>query len=280
MDHLFQHLRRALTAVFDEREARAVALLVLEDAFGVSRTDVYADKVRKFSEEEMRRLDNILQRLCNSEPVQYVLGYADFCGLRLAVSPATLIPRPETEELVDWVAAEAAENPCRLLDVGTGSGCIAIALAHRLPQVAVEAWDVSDEALAMARKNAESHGVDVAFTCCDLLQHSAAAGPFEAIVSNPPYVCEREKADMADHVLLHEPHLALFVPDEDPLRFYRALADLGQRSLVAGGSVYMELNETYGAETAALFVAKGYATELRRDFCNKERMLRATLLSL
>lgn len=280
MDHLFQHLRRALTAVFDEREARAVALLVLEDAFGVSRTDVYADKVRKFSEEEMRRLDNILQRLLRHEPPQYILGYAYFGGLRFAVTPATLIPRPETEELVDWVAADMAGRSVRLLDVGTGSGCIAVTLAHRLPQAAVEAWDVSAEALAVAKKNAEAHSAAVDFTCCDLLQHSAAAGPFKAIVSNPPYVCEREKADMADHVLLHEPHLALFVPNEDPLRFYRALADLGQRSLVAGGSVYMELNEAYGAETAALFAAKGYATELRRDFCNKERMLRATLLSL
>ena len=277
MDNRFLQMRQALSAVYDAREAHALALLVLDDVFGVSAVDVYADKVRNFSEEEHSRLENILQRLCNSEPVQYVLGYADFCGLRLAVSPATLIPRPETEELVDWVAAEAAEKPCRLLDVGTGSGCIAIALAHRLPQAAVEAWDVSEEALAVARKNAESHGVDVTFTCCDLLAEPPAEGAFDVIVSNPPYICESEQADMEAHVLRHEPHLALFVPNDDPLRFYRALALLGKRSLIEGGSIFMEINQAYGAETAALFEAMGYRTELRRDFFHKDRMLRATL---
>ncbi len=277
MDNRFLQMRQALSAVYDAREAHALALLVLDDVFGVSAVDVYADKVRNFSEEEHGRLENILQRLCNSEPVQYVLGYADFCGLRLAVSPATLIPRPETEELVDWVAAESAEKPCRLLDVGTGSGCIAIALAHRLPQAAVEAWDVSDEALAVARKNAESQGVDVAFTCCDLLAEPPAEGAFDVIVSNPPYICESEQADMEAHVLRHEPHLALFVPNDDPLRFYRALALLGKRSLIEGGSIFMEINQAYGAETAALFEAMGYRTELRRDFFHKDRMLRATL---
>ena len=277
MDNRFLQMRQALSAVYDAREAHALALLVLDEVFGVSAVDVYADKVRNFSEEEHGRLENILQRLCNSEPVQYVLGYADFCGLRFAVSPATLIPRPETEELVDWVVAESAEKPCRLLDVGTGSGCIAIALAHRLPQAAVEAWDVSEDALAVARKNAESHGVDVAFTCCNLLAEPPAEGAFDVIVSNPPYICESEQADMEAHVLRHEPHLALFVPNDDPLRFYRALALLGKRSLIEGGSIFMEINQAYGAETAALFEAMGYRTELRRDFFQKDRMLRATL---
>ena len=277
MDNKFLQMRQALSAVYDAREAHALALLVLEEVFGVSAVDVYADKVRNFSEEEHGRLENILRRLCNSEPVQYVLGYADFCGLRLAVSPATLIPRPETEELVDWVAAESAEKPCRLLDVGTGSGCIAIALAHRLPQAAVEAWDVSEEALAVARKNAESQDVDVVFTCYDLLAEPQTQGAFDVIVSNPPYICESEQADMEAHVLRHEPHLALFVPNDDPLRFYRALALLGKRSLIEGGSIFMEINQAYGAETAALFEAMGYRTELRRDFFQKDRMLRATL---
>lgn len=277
MDNKFLQMRQALSAVYDAREAHALALLVLEEVFGVSAVDVYADKVRNFSEEEHGSLANILQRLCNSEPVQYVLGYADFDGLRLAVSPATLIPRPETEELVAWVAAESAEKPCRLLDVGTGSGCIAIALAHRLPQATVEAWDVSEEALAVARKNVESLGVNVGFTCCDLLAEPQTQGAFDFIVSNPPYICESEQADMEAHVLRHEPHLALFVPNDDPLRFYRALARLGQRALSAGGSIFMEINQAYGAETAALFEAMGYRTELRRDFFRKDRMLRATL---
>lgn len=277
MDNKFLQMRQALSAVYDAREAHALALLVLEEVFGVSAVDVYADKVRNFSEEEHGSLANILQRLCNSEPVQYVLGYADFDGLRLAVSPATLIPRPETEELVAWVAAESAEKPCRLLDVGTGSGCIAIALAHRLPQAIVEAWDVSEEALAVARKNVESLGVNVGFTCCDLLAEPQTQGAFDFIVSNPPYICESEQADMEAHVLRHEPHLALFVPNDDPLRFYRALARLGQRALSAGGSIFMEINQAYGAETAALFEAMGYRTELRRDFFRKDRMLRAAL---
>lgn len=276
MDALFLQIRNALAARYDGREAHALALLVLEDAFGVGRTDVYADKVRKFSEEETLRLRNILQRLAAAEPVQYVLGRARFDGMELEVTPATLIPRPETEELVEWIASENAGRALRLLDGGTGSGCIAIGLSRRLPLAEVEAWDISEEALAVARRNARAQGADVRFLRRDLLEAAPAGLVFDVIASNPPYVCEREKAGMEPQVLLHEPHGALFVPDEDPLRFYRAIAALGRQCLAPGGSVYVEINQAYGKETAAAFRETGYGeVTVRKDQFGNDRMLKA-----
>ncbi len=275
MDNKFLSLRNALLPLYEPREARALALMVLEDAFGIAPVDVYADKVRNFSEEETDRLQNIAQRLSEGEPVQYVLGFARFDGRAFRVGPATLIPRPETEELVAWVAADHLDAPPRrLLDAGTGSGCIAVSLALRLPQMRVEAWDISPEALALAADNARRLGATVAFAQCDLLA-PPPAGPYDVIVSNPPYVCEAERAGMQPHVLRYEPATALFVPDADPLRFYRALAELGHSTLAPGGSLYMEINEALAAETERLFLTSGYArAELRHDAFGKPRMLK------
>lgn len=255
MDRKFLFLRRQLSTCYPEREAHAVALRVLEDAFGVSRTDVYADKVKDFSPEEELRLRHIAERLTAGEPLQYVLGEAEFCGRMFKVAPGVLIPRPETEELVSLVEQQASGR-CRILDAGTGSGCIAVSLALLLPEAEVQAWDISPEALAVARSNADRLGAKVDFRLCDIL----TARPdecFDIVVSNPPYVCERERADMTPQVLEHEPSLALFVPDDDPLRFYRALAALSSHCLKPGGLLAVEINEAYGAETADLFSLSG-----------------------
>jgi len=276
MHPLFVRLRRSLTAVYEAREAHAVALRVLEDGFGVPPIDVYADKVRQFTAEETRRLDTISQRLRDGEPLQYVVGTAWFAGRKFHVGPGVLIPRPETEELAEWVAAEWEGRAPRLLDAGTGSGCIAVTLALRLPQARVEAWDVSGEALATARRNAADCGARVLFGRHDLLAPPPADRRFEVIVSNPPYVCARERAAMAERVVRHEPPQALFVPDADPLRFYRALVRLSAACLVPGGRLYVEINEAYGAETVSLLRGAGFGrVRLRQDFCGKDRMVSA-----
>lgn len=309
MSPIYNELRDALLPRYDAREARAVALLVLEDAFGVPRMDVYADKVRHFSEEERRRLQNILQRLAAGEPVQYVLGRASFCGMNLRVTPATLIPRPETAELVD--AAEtlcekiletlpADQKPLQILDAGTGSGCIALALAQRLPSANVEAWDISSEALDVARQNAAEQNLYIDFQQRDILAEAAdcssePANPatyisdaeiksisekssprYHLIVSNPPYIAERERPNMEAHVLDYEPHTALFVPDDDPLRFYRALAHIARRTLHPGGALAVEINQAYGTETLQLFAAVGFTSlTLLKDAFGRDRIVTA-----
>ena len=269
---MFKDIVQSLTTRYGAGEARALTFILLEDAFSVPRLDIYTDKVRHFSEEEQCRLANILQRLQDGEPIQYILGSAPFCGLRFHVTPATLIPRPETEELVDWAGTVSGT----VLDAGTGSGCIAIALAHRNPQARVTAWDISPEALKVAAVNAKDNGVKVNFELHDMLEDLPEAQSFDLIVSNPPYVCEKEKKEMEEHVLRHEPATALFVPDDDPLRFYKALARLGAHALRPGGAILMEINRTYGPETLSLFQNEHFTSaELRKDDFGNDRMIKA-----
>lgn len=278
---MFRQIVDTLVPKVEEREARALAFVVLEDAFGLSRTDIYLGKDTPFSEEDTIRLEKILRRLEQGEPVQYAIGTAQFCDLTFRVTPDTLIPRPETEELVGWVASLLpSEAPCSVLDVGTGTGCIAISLAKQFPNAQVTAWDISEEALAVAQQNAETNGVTVDFCQKDVLEvvnESAASAPLSDalyIVSNPPYICERERAEMEAHVLDYEPASALFVPDADPLLFYRALARLGQQLKAA--AVLVEINQAYGQETFRMFQSSGYSNvELRRDIYGKDRMIKA-----
>lgn len=278
---MFRQIVDTLIPTVEEREARALAFVVLEDAFGLSRTDIYLGKDTAFSEEDTIRLEKILRRLEQGEPVQYVIGTAQFCDLTFRVTPDTLIPRPETEELVGWVASLLpSAAPCSVLDVGTGTGCIAISLAKQFPRAQVTAWDISEGALAVAQQNAQANGVTVDFCRTDVLEmvnESAASMPTHAplyIVSNPPYICERERAEMETHVLDYEPASALFVPDADPLLFYRALARLGQQLHAA--AVLVEINQAYGQETVRMFQSSGYSNvELRRDIYGKDRMIKA-----
>ncbi len=275
MSPLYIKLRDSLVPHYGLREAQAIALLVLETAFGLSRTDVYADKVRHFSEEENRRWLNISQRLAVGEPVQYVLGLASFYGMSFHVTPATLIPRPETEELVT-IAKSLARKCARILDAGTGSGCIAISLAQHLPEADVEAWDISPEALEVAKKNARKNGVNVRFVQRDMLKTEHPSDRFDLIVSNPPYIRESERAEMASHVLEHEPPTALFVPDEDALRFYRALGHLALCTLSPGGYLCVEINAALGKETALLFSGAGLEeVRIIKDAFGRDRFLTA-----
>jgi hypothetical protein len=278
---MFRQIVDTLIPTVEEREARALAFVVLEDAFGLSRTDIYLGKDTAFSEDDTIRLEKILRRLEQGEPVQYAIGTAQFCDLTFRVTSDTLIPRPETEELVGWVASLLpSEAPCSVLDVGTGTGCIAISLAKQFPRAQVTAWDISEGALAVARQNAQANGVAVDFRRTDVLEvvnESAASAPSSDvlyIVSNPPYICERERAEMEAHVLDYEPASALFVPDADPLLFYRALARLGLQLHAA--AVLVEINQAYGQETVEMFQSSGYSNvELRRDIYGKDRMIMA-----
>ena len=278
----YQELWRPLTAVYDQREAQSVARMVLEMRFGLTLADVLCGQMPDECD-----LRPIQQRLLAGEPVQYVIGEAEFGGRRFRVAPGVLIPRPETYELCLWVSnrgerrEERGEKGERILDIGTGSGCIACTLAAELPEAEVTAWDISEEALAIARENARRTHVHVLFEQADILDpRLIAASPqnrYQVIVSNPPYICQKEQATMERHVLDHEPHLALFVPDDDPLLFYRAIARYASLSLTPGGSLYFEINPLYATELSALLSAMSYHDiALKNDQFGKPRMIKAT----
>ena len=216
----------------------------------------------------------IVRRLKLHEPIQYIVGECTFHGLTFSVNPSVLIPRPETGELVERIVQRHGAAPSlRVLDIGTGSGCIAITLSRRLLHPQVMALDISAEAIRTAQGNAERNGAQVRFVCADLFDpHLTLPGPFDLIVSNPPYVCDSEKCDMAAHVLDYEPHAALFVPDDDPLLFYRAIARRAHEWLTPGGWLYFEINAALSAETATLLVAEGYSdVRISRDMEGKNR---------
>ena len=236
---------------------------------------------RTFSLEERRDLENIVKRLSQKEPVQYVLGQTDFCGRTFSVAPGVLVPRPETEELTEWIIrdekASGFSSP-DILDIGTGSGCIVITLSQELPQAQVSAIDISPQALAIARKNAERLGAAVDFRCQDILDSPSKEQDsplWDIIVSNPPYICEHEREDMEENVLRYEPSQALFVPDHDPLLFYRAIGEYAVKTLKEGGRLYVEINRAYGRETTRLFQSLGLRdVTLKKDFYDNERMIR------
>jgi release factor glutamine methyltransferase len=274
MEHkaCFDRIRQELSVVYPPEEARAIAFVLFEEYLHLSRSDLFLDPAARI--DPSPALEQALRELLSHRPLQYVLGHAEFCGLTFQVDERVLIPRSETEELVRWIADEWAGRSPRILDIGTGSGAIAIALANIFPQAVVCAVDISEAALRVAESNAKSAGVGVVFQRCDILRE-LPAGRFDVIVSNPPYVRRSEKALMRRNVLDYEPEIALFVPDDDPLRFYRRIAALGREMLNAGGMLYLEINEAFGDETAALLTDTGYSdVALRRDFFGRERMLK------
>lgn len=271
----YDDIWRRLAGAYDQREARAVARMLIEEKFGLSFADIICGGVEALSDADTQWLEAAVERLEQGVPIQYVLGWAWFCGLRFGVQPGVLIPRPETEWLVDTVCADSsAQNArqLRVLDIGTGSGCIALGLKHRLPGAYVEAWDISPEALAIASDNARSLGLDVAFRQHDALNLTPDADAWDVIVSNPPYICQRERADMSPNVLNHEPSTALFVPDTDPLLFYRAITRYAVGSLRSGGRLLFECNTLYAADTARMMADEGMnATEMHNDCFDKPR---------
>ena len=276
-EEAYKRIISALSPDYDPREARAVAFLVLDKAFGIGRTDVYASKKHEFTVAETQALEAICRRLKAGEPVQYVLGQAEFDGRTFAVSPAVLVPRPETEELVERAAAAATatlQSGETILDAGTGSGCIAVSLSLRLPDNPVEAWDISPEALSVARDNARRNGAEVTFEQRDLLAPAPAGKHFGMIVSNPPYVLLSERASMEKRVKDFEPGQALFVPDDDALRFYKALARLSRTTLKRDGWLLVEINSALGPQTVKLFEEEGFAkVELHRDSFGHDRIV-------
>lgn len=271
----YDDIWRRLAGAYDQREARAVARMLIEEKFGLSFADIICGGVEALSDAGTQWIEAAVERLEQGEPIQYVLGWAWFCGLRFGVKPGVLIPRPETEWLVDTVCAgSSAQNArkLRVLDIGTGSGCIALSIKRRLPEAYVEAWDISPEALAIAADNARSLDLDVAFRQQDALNLTPDADAWDVIVSNPPYICQRERADMSPNVLNHEPSTALFVPDTDPLLFYRAITRYAVGSLRSGGRLLFECNTLYAADTARMISDEGMnATEMHDDCFDKPR---------
>ena len=281
MNASFKYIFDKLSTAYPEREARAIARLVLETRFGLTQVDICMGRERTFSLEERRDLENIVKRLSQKEPVQYVLGQADFCGRTFSVAPGVLVPRPETEELTKWIIRDEKESgfslPC-ILDIGTGSGCIAITLSQELPQAQVSAIDISPQALAIARENAKRLGGSVDFRQQDVLDSPSKGQDsplWDIIVSNPPYICEHEREGMEENVLRYEPSQALFVPDHDPLLFYRAIGEYAVKTLKEDGRLYVEINRAYGWETTRLFQSLGLRdVTLKKDFYDNERMIR------
>lgn len=269
----YRELWRTLEPLYGNGEARAVTDYVLDVCFGLSKADIMCGAVEEMTAEKTAELNKIFGRLTEGEPVQYVLGRAEFCGRWFSVRPGVLIPRPETEELCAWITADskASASP-KVLDIGTGSGCIAITLQLDMPESKVTAWDISADALDVARENAQQLGANVNFVKLDAL-NAKPEGEWDLIVSNPPYICEKEKKDMAVNVLEHEPHTALFVPDADPLLFYRAITRLAVQTLSKGGRLYFEINPIYANDTCHMMRAEGMtAVELRSDMYGKQRM--------
>ncbi|MBQ2553738.1 MAG: peptide chain release factor N(5)-glutamine methyltransferase [Prevotella sp.] len=269
----YRDICNRLTAVYETGEARAIARLLLEEAFGLTLADICSGKDTQFSAAEEEKLNSFSQRLLQAEPIQYVLGSETFCGRRLSVRPGVLIPRPETEELCRWVTADwqDAGHPLRVLDVGTGSGCIAVTMALDLPQAEVEAWDISPTALEVAQENARLLGARVTVREADALHRPADSGPWHIIVSNPPYIAHGERTAMHRNVTDYEPAEALYV--DDPMLFYRALADY-YPAVLPGGAIYMELNPVVAHTLCREAEARGWQPTLRRDVQGLWRMIR------
>lgn len=300
----YNQLWKRLTVIYNEREAQAIVRTVLDALFGMSLTDICLGKVTQLSADDTTRLEKIMQRLEKSEPVQYVLGAEWFAGRLFDVAPGVLIPRPETEDLVKWTCDEAKEKEKEdnskeergkeekevskkgeevphpsILDIGTGSGCIAITVALALPQARVTAWDISTDALTIAAGNAHRLGASVRFEHQDALSAPDDEERWDVIVSNPPYICDRERADMSDNVISYEPELALFVPDNDPLLFYHAIARYASKALKPGGRLLFETNTAYAHEVAQTMANEGFtAIEVRNDCFGKPRMVKGAFI--
>ena len=277
MHPIVHEIRDALSGIYPPSEALSLAKMLLVEVFDFSTLELYGGKDKEISGKRRDVLDEMIRRLKKNEPIQYIIGVESFCGLTFEVNPSVLIPRPETQELVGWIAGDCQEKEtCRILDIGTGSGCIPVSLAHRLPKAEVESWDISEDALQVARRNAERNGVEVLFLQKDVLKASPDEARYDVIVSNPPYIAEKEKVDMEANVLDWEPSIALFVPDEDPLLFYRKIAQLGCSMLKEGGALYFEINRAYGQETIQMLEAMGYKEiELKKDSWGNDRMMKA-----
>ena len=277
MHPVLHEIRDALKGYYPDSEALALAKMLLVEVFGFSTLELYGGKDKEFSEKHRSVLTEMIRRLQKNEPIQYIIGIESFFGLTFEVNPNVLIPRPETQELVSWIIEDyQSDDSVRILDIGTGSGCIPISLGKQLSKAEVESWDISEGALEVASRNCERNGVKVLLRQKDVLKATPEGNLYDVIVSNPPYITNKEKVGMESNVLDWEPSLALFVPDEDPLLFYRKIAQLGCDILKEGGSLYFEINRAYGEETILMLRRLGYnQIELKKDSWGNDRMIKA-----
>ena len=279
----YEEIWHRLTPIYDTSEAKAIVRWVLDVRFGLSMTDILCGKVTELSSNDQTELEKITARLEKAEPVQYVLGTADFCGRQFHVAPGVLIPRPETAELCEWIIEsekrKKSSEKCSLLDIGTGSGCIAITLALEMPEAEVSAWDISDEALRIAQDNAQTLGANISFEHQDILEASHFtfhSSLYNIIVSNPPYIQPSERDGMDKNVLDYEPETALFTPEDTPIIFYQRIGDYAIRSLMPGGLLYFELNPQTAEAVGNYLESIGFQeAEIRQDQFGKQRFLKA-----
>lgn len=271
MGKRFRDIRYRLSRQYESREADSIGFILLDELCGLSTADVLTGKDDEMADLDAEKVEKAVVRLLNGEPIQYVVGRTLFCGLTIGVRPGVLIPRPETEELVE---AASQGHPASVLDIGTGSGCIALALKHRFPHADVTAMDISTEALRIAQENAQELGLDIRFVQQNILEATPEPQKYDLIVSNPPYVCERERAQMERHVLDYEPKQALFVPDSDPLLFYRTIINYALTALKEKGTLAFETNREYAKAVGELMKEAGWCdVEVKKDLYNNERIV-------
>ena len=278
MKEIIKKIEQTIPHIQDNTERHAIIRAICCDILGFSTTAYMLKEETTLTTELSILLDSIIKRLQQGEPLQYIEGKAPFYGMNFKVTSAVLIPRPETTELVEWIVQDHATQNARILDLGTGSGCIAISLSKQMPKAVVEACDISHEALAVAKENNLTNGASVAFFHHDMLDlTSSLPHSYDIFVSNPPYIKQSEAADMERNVTEWEPHTALFVPDDDALRFYRAIAEIGMTdTLLPGGHIYVEINQALSKETVELFESYGYKElTLRKDIYGNDRMVKA-----
>jgi release factor glutamine methyltransferase len=277
MKTILSHIQTELHGLYPETEIRSFSYLLIEKITGFTRTEILVNKNTIFSDEQRQQLNSFVAKLKKNVPIQYILGETEFYGLTFRVNPSVLIPRPETEELVEWIRETYNPNTkLNILDIGTGSGCIAISLKHYFPNADVDAFDISTEALKTAKENARLNQTKVNFDIVDILNAPPQSKKWDIIISNPPYIPEQEKNDIQPNVLNHEPHLALFVPDNDSLLFYREIALFAYSHSQPSGKLFFEIHRDAGSSCIDLLTELGYSSvELRKDIFGNDRMIKA-----
>ena len=277
MQETIKFIKAELAPFYHETEVGSMVRLILEHTCNITYMDISLQKNLKVDKQQMATINNMVERLKKHEPIQYVLGETEFYSLPFKVTPDVLIPRPETEELVDWILHSNIDKKADILDIGTGSGCIPVVLKHHFPLSKVSAIDISGAALALAKENAAANKTEVSFKKRDILKWQEYPwGEYGLIVSNPPYIRKMEKKFMQENVLGYEPPLALFVEDGAPLVFYSGIADFAKSHLKKGGLLFFEINEAFGEKVKNMLLGKGFSSvELKKDLSGKDRMIKA-----
>jgi release factor glutamine methyltransferase len=273
---ILQNIRKELRTLYPQREIESFIFLIFEHILNFSKIDIHTKADTKLSFSQINQINEIIVQLKNHRPIQYILGKTEFFGLNFIVSDEVLIPRPETEELVKWIVDEYKNKKLNILDIGTGSGCIAVSLAKNIPDSCVDATDISEQSLQIAKLNAEKNQVNINFYLHNILNQKSEIRnqKYDIVVSNPPYIRESEKKQMQQNVLDYEPHRALFVPDENPLIFYEAVLKFAEKNLKKNGSIYCEINEALHKENRELFLKYNYSEiQVVKDLNDKYRMI-------